>query len=297
MKKTTYIFIAVIFMFSCQNNNDKADAYGNFEAREIMISSEAGGKILQFNAKEGDLLKAGDTICKVETELLEIKKEQITAQKQAVKNKFADILAQVKVLEEKQAMLKTEKNRLTKLFEDSVATQKQMDKVNSETDILKRQIEQVKVKNQSVFDELSILDKQMKFLNKQISKATLINPTNGTLLQKYAETFEITAPGKVLYKIADISEMILKAYVSGDQLSDIKIGKPVDVFIDKNENENLKYTGKVVWIADKSEFTPKIIQTKKERVNLVYAIKIRVKNDGKIKIGMPGEIRIKQSKE
>ena len=162
---------------------------------------------------------------------------------------------------------------------------------------MKRQIEQVKIKNQSVFDELNILDKQMKFLDEQINKASLINPTNGTLLQKYAEAFEITAPGKVLYKIADISEMILKAYISGDQLSDLKLGKTVDVFIDKNEDENHKYNGIVVWIADKAEFTPKIIQTKQERVNLVYAIKVRIKNDGKIKIGMPGEIRIKSKEE
>jgi len=293
LKSVKYAVLSFLMfsMFSCNNNGDKADAYGNFRAKEIIVSSENAGKIFDFRAEEGDILNAGDTICKIDTELLAIKKQQIDAQMQATENKFSDILAQVKVLQEKKEMLLREKNRVKKLLKDSAATQKQMDDINSELDILNRQIEQVKLKNQSVFDELAVLEKQKEYLKAQIDKSFIISPIKGSLLEKYAENYEITTPGKPLCKIADISEMILKVYVSGDQLDDIEIGKNVKVYIDKNENENWEYRGKVRMISDKAEFTPKIIQTKKERVNLVYAAEIIVENDGKIKIGMPGEIQ------
>jgi HlyD family secretion protein len=284
----------VLLLWSCDKTNDTADAYGNFRANEIIISAETAGKVYDFRAEEGDSINAGDTLCKIDTELLSIKTEQVEAQMQAAKNKFSDILAQVKVLREKEEMLLREKNRVEKLLKDSAATQKQMDDINSELDILNRQIDQVKVKNQSVFDELAILEKQKEYLQAQVGKGVIISPIKGHLLEKYVETYEVTAPGKPLCKIADISQMILKVYLSGDQLDDVEIGKTVKVYIDKNEHENREYSGKLSMISDKAEFTPKIIQTKKERVNLVYAAEIMVENDGKIKIGMPGEIKFTQ---
>ncbi|MEA2041181.1 MAG: HlyD family efflux transporter periplasmic adaptor subunit [Bacteroidota bacterium] len=296
MKNIIFTVIVLSFFLSCDNSSDKADAYGNFEAKEIIISSKALGQINEFNAVKGQIVKEGDTICAVNTELLRIKKEQMLSQKKAVKNKFSGIMAQVDVLLEKKEMLLTEKKRLTKLFKDSAATQKQMDNISAELDILLRQTEQVKTKNQTVFDELNIVDKQIKYIDLQIKNALVINPITGTILEKYTEQHEMTMPGKPLYKVADLSTMKLKAYVSGDQLSHIKIGSKVQVQIDKSEDENYSYNGVISSVADKAEFTPKIIQTKKERVNLVYAVEVRVKNDGKIKIGMPGELFINKVK-
>lgn len=287
------LFLGILLIFSsCSDNKDTADAYGNFEAHEIILSAETPGQITRFDFREGQNAQAGDTLCTIDTELLEIKLEQLRVQKQAVKNKFADILAQVKVLEEKKQGLFTEKKRIEKLLRDSAATQKQMDNINSQLDVLNRQIDQVKIKNQAVFDETAILDKQTDYLKAQIEKATVVMPIDGRLLEKYAEVYETAVPGKALCKIADTREMILRAYVSGEQLADIQIGQTGKVYIDKNADEQYEYEGRVVWIADEAEFTPKIIQTKKERVNLVYAVKIAVKNDGRIKIGMPGEFKI-----
>jgi len=184
-------------------------------------------------------------------------------------------------------------NRIINLLKDSAATQKQADAVIGKINVLDRQIEQVKTQNKSLFNQLKVFDIQKEILDNLIRKSEIINPVNGTVLTKYAEKNEITLPGKPLYKIADLSEMKLRAYISGNQLSSIKIGQKIKVFIDTNENQMKEYEGIVSQISNEAEFTPKIIQTKDERVNLVYSIIIKVKNDGNLKIGMPGEVRFK----
>ncbi len=285
--------IGILFLSSCGNENDKADAYGNFEATEIIISSETAGKIIKFPINEGQKLTDNQFICLIDTSDIFLKKEVLTAQKNALASKYSDILAQVKVFEEQKKVIEIEMNRINNLLKDSAATQKQADDIKGKINVLDRQIEQVKTQNKSLFNQLKVFDIQKEIINNQIRKSEIVNPVKGTVLTKYAEENEITLPGKPLYKIADLSEMKLRAYVSGKQLSSIKIGQKIKVFIDTNENQMKEYEGIVSQISNEAEFTPKIIQTKDERVNLVYSIIIKVKNDGDLKIGMPGEVRFK----
>ncbi|RLD48828.1 MAG: HlyD family secretion protein [Bacteroidetes bacterium] len=294
MSKSILIsIIGILFLSSCGNENDKADAYGNFEATEIIISSETAGKIIKFPINEGQKLTDNQFICLIDTSDIFLKKEVLTAQKNALASKYSDILAQVKVFEEQKKVIEIEMNRINNLLKDSAATQKQADDIKGKINVLDRQIEQVKTQNKSLFNQLKVFDIQKEIINNQIRKSEIVNPVKGTVLTKYAEENEITLPGKPLYKIADLSEMKLRAYVSGKQLSSIKIGQKIKVFIDTNENQMKEYEGIVSQISNEAEFTPKIIQTKDERVNLVYSIIIKVKNDGDLKIGMPGEVRFK----
>ncbi|MCD6555775.1 MAG: HlyD family efflux transporter periplasmic adaptor subunit [Bacteroidales bacterium] len=294
MSKSILIsIIGILFLSSCGNENDKADAYGNFEATEIIISSETAGKIIKFPINEGQKLTDNQFICLIDTSDIFLKKEVLTAQKNALASKYSDILAQVKVFEEQKKVIEIEMNRINNLLKDSAATQKQADDIKGKINVLDKQIEQVKTQNKSLFNQLKVFDIQKEIINNQIRKSEIVNPVKGTVLTKYAEENEITLPGKPLYKIADLSEMKLRAYVSGKQLSSIKIGQKIKVFIDTNENQMKEYEGIVSQISDEAEFTPKIIQTKDERINLVYSIIIKVKNDGDLKIGMPGEVRFK----
>ncbi|MCD4794410.1 MAG: HlyD family efflux transporter periplasmic adaptor subunit [Bacteroidales bacterium] len=290
-KIISILTVGTLILASCGNKNDKADAYGNFEAIETIISSQTTGTILRCNINEGDILQTGDTAYIIDTIALILQQQQVLSQRNAVSSKFSGIIAQVDVLNQQKEVLIKEQKRVLNLLKDSAATQKQLDDINGKLNILNTQIQQVKTQNQSLFEELKVFDAQTKSILNLIQKSTIINPINGTVLVKYSEQYEIAAPGKALYKIADISEIILRAYISGTQSGEIKIGQTVRVFIDASEDEYKKYPGVISWISDKAEFTPKIIQTKEERVNLVYAVKIKVKNDGSIKIGMPGEVR------
>ncbi len=291
MAKYILGIIALLFLFSgCNKNNNSSDAFGNFEATEILVSAESNGKILVLNIEEGGLLKNDSVIALIDTTLLSLQKEQVLAQKNAVSSKVANILSQIKVLEEQKKTLLVEKNRVEKLLAQEAATQQQLDNINGQINVIEKQIEQVKTQNSSVLNELDVFDKQIDVINEQILRCSVKNPINGVVLEKYVECGEITAAGKPLYKIANLTEMFLRAYVSGAQLNEIKIGQEVTVKFDLNETENKEITGIVSWISSEAEFTPKIIQTKEERVNLVYAVKVKVTNDGSLKNGMPGEL-------
>jgi len=291
MNKILLIFIIGTFLLnSCGKDNDNADAYGNFEAIETIISAQSSGTIIKCNINEGDALHEGDTAYIIDTVALFLNKQQILSKKNAVSSKFSNIIAQVDVLNKQKDVLLKEKKRVLNLLKDSAVSQKQLDDIDGKSDVLNTQIIQVKTQNQSLFEELKVFDAQIKSIEDLIQKSIIINPINGTVLTKYSEQFEIAIPGKPLYKIADLSEMKLRAYISGNQLSSIKIGQTVKVFIDTGDNKMKEYKGIVTKISDEAEFTPKNIQTKEERVNLVYSIKIKVKNDGSIKIGMPGEV-------
>lgn len=290
MKYLMYLF-SVAFIFSaCNENGDKADAYGNFETIETIISSETSGKILQFNVENGMKLKAGQFVGQIDTATLSAKLKQLQAVKAEINANSKDVLSQIKVLNEQKNVLLIEKKRIENLIADSAATQKQYDDITGKIKIIDRQIESVKVKNSAILSKYNQVNAQIEELQITINKSKIINPINGTVLQKYAEVYELAMPGKALYKIADLSTMELKVYVSGAQLPKIKIGQKAKVYIDKNEDENTELEGTVSWISSSAEFTPKIIQTKEERVKLVYAVKLLVKNDGNLKIGMPGEV-------
>ncbi|MFD1163962.1 MULTISPECIES: HlyD family secretion protein [Hwangdonia] len=294
MKNYNYILgisILATTVFSCGNGNDKADGYGNFEATEITISSENNGKLMQFDVNEGDVLKKDQFIGYIDTIPLALKREQLMVSKAVISSKSKGVLSQISVLDAKLKTANTNKTRVENLIKDHAGTQKQLDDIEGEIDVIKNQIRSVEIQNAPVVNELKSIDVQLKQIDDQIKKSKIINPINGTILTKYAEPNEITVFGKPLYKIADLNSMQLRVYVSETQLANIKIGQEVSVKIDDADTMK-SYKGMISWVASEAEFTPKIIQTKEERVALVYAVKIDVKNDGSLKIGMPAELWI-----
>ena len=294
MKIIKIIFGLSLFvstLISCTNNNNKADGFGNFEATETTISAESNGKLVQFSIEEGMLLTKGETVGIIDTIQLFLKKEQLIVSKDILFSKSKGVLSQINVLKAQLKTVVISKNRIVNLLKENAGTQQQLDDVNGQIDVINSQIKSVEIQNAPVVNELKSIDVQLKQVEDQLQKSMITNPVNGTVLVKYAEPNEITSFGKPLYKIADLSTMELRVYVSETQLSSIKIGQEVTVKIDAGETMK-NYTGTISWIASEAEFTPKIIQTKEERVNLVYAVKIAVKNDGSLKIGMPAEMWI-----
>ncbi|HEX5742335.1 MAG TPA: HlyD family efflux transporter periplasmic adaptor subunit [Flavobacteriaceae bacterium] len=290
-----FIIIANL-MISCKKANDKADGYGNFEATEITISAENNGKLQNFNIAEGQYLKKNDLVGNIDTLTLILKKEQLIANKEAVFSKITNIAAAINVLKTQLKTAQINQNRIKNLVNEKAGTQKQLDDINGEVEIIQQQIKSVETQNAPILNELKSVDAQIKQIEDQLQKSKIVNPIDGTVLVKYAEPNEITSFGKPLYKIADLSFMQLRVYLSEKQLSSIKIGQKVTVKIDtKNAMKN--YDGIISWVSSEAEFTPKIIQTKEERVNLVYAVKVEVKNDGDLKIGMPAEMWILDSKQ
>lgn len=288
MKKISLLSLLTI-LFSCNSNNEKADGYGNFEATEVTISSEANGKIEFLNLEEGDVLLPKTQVGLVDTMQLYFAKQQLIASKNTIFSKSANVLSQRKVLQEQLKTTTIEKNRIHNMFAENAATKRQVDEINGRVNVLEEQIKSVETQNAPILNEIQSVEVQIKKIEDQIQKSKIINPIKGTVLVKYAEPNEVTSFGKPLYKIADISEMTLRVYISEEQLATVKIGQKVKVTIDSSK-ESKSYSGSVSWIASEAEFTPKIVQTKEERVNLVYAVKLLVKNDGSLKIGMPGEM-------
>ena len=290
--KTTIMLVATIFVLSsCSSKNGKSDAYGNFETVEVLVSSEIQGKLLQFSVEEGKTYKAGDAVGLIDTVQLALKRDQLIAQRNASATKISNILSQIAVQQETKGTLLVDKARTEKLMRDKAIPAKQLDDINGKIKVIDSQIESIKTQNAAVVNEVEAYDKQIAQIADQINRCKIVNPINGTVLEKYIEPSEIAAPGKTLYKVADMDQMILRVYVSGAQLPSVKIGQKVTVLIDQEKGDNKSFEGTVSWVSPQAEFTPKIIQTKEERVNLVYAVKVTVKNDGSLKIGMPGEVK------
>lgn len=292
MKYYNYIIglsIAATTLFSCSDSNGKADGYGNFEATEITVSAENTGKLMQLEVSEGDQIMKDKFIGYIDTIPLALKREQLEVSKAVIGSKSKGVLSQINVLNAQLKTANTNKERTENLIKDNAGTQKQLDDIQGEINVIKNQIRSVEIQNAPVVNELKSIDVQLKQIDDQIQKSKIINPINGTVLTKYAEPNEITVFGKPLYKIADLSIMQLRVYISETQLANIKIGQEVTVKIDDADTMK-SYKGKISWIASEAEFTPKIIQTKEERVALVYAVKVDVVNDGSLKIGMPAEM-------
>jgi HlyD family secretion protein len=287
--KKTILFLIFISLISCSKENEKADGYGNFEATEVTISSEANGKIVFLKLEEGDALEPNNQVGLIDTTQLYFNKQQLIASKNTVFSKSKNVLSQNNVLQEQLKATLIEKRRVQNMFAENAATQRQVDEMDGKVKVINEQLKSVQTQNAPIANEVKSIDVQIQKIDDQIQKSKIINPIKGIVLAKYAEPNEITAFGKPLYKIADISEMTLRVYISETQLSKVKVGQQVSVKID-TEEEMKNYTGIISWIASSAEFTPKIIQTKEERVNLVYAVKVKVKNDGGLKIGMPGEM-------
>lgn len=296
MKNLTIIAAAVFLLASCNRNQSEFDASGTFESEETIISSEATGTIKDFTIEEGQTLKEGDVVGYIDSTQLALRKKQLQAQISAALSRRPDVSKQIASLQEQLKGAEREQVRVTNLLKADAATQKQLDDVNTQIDVVKKQIEALQsslgITSGSIDKESVPLQIQIDQLNDQLNKCRIINPVNGTVLTKYAEANEVAAPGKPLYKIADLSTVLLRAYVTGDQLSKIKLNQKVTVFVDSGKDSYKQYEGNISWISDKAEFTPKTIQTKEERANLVYGVKIRVKNDGLLKLGMYGEVKL-----
>lgn len=294
MKSIKTIIAASIFsvLLSC-SDSEKADGYGNFEATEITVSAEAQGKLQLLKVEEGQVLEKEMLVGLVDTLQLYLNKQQLLASKETVASKSGGVWSQISVLQEQLQTAKSEQERVKNMFKEDAATQRQLDQANSQVDVLKKQIENVESQNAPIVNEVKSIDAKIAQINDQIEKSKIENPVKGTVLTQYAEPSEIVSFGRPLYKIADLNLMTLRVYVSQPQLASIKIGQEVTVKID--DGEKLKsYSGKIDWISDTAEFTPKIIQTKEERANLVYAVTIKVKNDDSLKIGMPAEMWISE---
>ena len=290
--KKSILYITVLALFSCNKDTNEADAYGNFEATEITISSEASGKIEFLKLEEGDFLQENTLVGQIDTTQLYLNKQQLLALKNTIYSKSTNVLSQRNVLNEQLKTTLIEQNRIKNMFAESAATKRQVDEVNGKVNVLKQQMQSVATQNAPIVNEVKSIDVQVEKINDQLKKSKIINPVSGTVLAKYAEPNEITAFGKPLYKIANLNEMTLRVYFSETQLASIKVGQEVNVTIDDKDGTK-PYKGKISWISSSAEFTPKIIQTKEERVNLVYAVKVKVKNDGSLKIGMPAEVSLK----
>jgi len=293
MKTRNLLFLlTIIILGACSGKDDQPDAWGTFEATEITVSAMANGKLLQFNLEEGEILDSGQMVGYVDTTDLELKRRQAVDQRNATASRKANLQAQIDVQEQNRANILIEKQRVENLLKANAATQKQMDDITAKLNLIDKQIIAIQAQFKGLEDQVNSIDQQIAQVDEAIRNAYIVNPTHGTVLTKFAEPDEVTAFGKPLYKIANLEEMILRVYVTGAQLPHVIIGQEVEVMYDMDEKENTITTGVVSWISPTAEFTPKTIQTKEERVNLVYAVKVRVKNDGSMKIGMPGEMKL-----
>ena len=311
MKQTVYLAAALLSLLStgCNVNDKVSDASGTFEVDEVIVSAEVPGKILALNIDEGSLLKKDSIVGYIDSVPLELQKAQIQATIGALHQKTMDVKPQVKLLKDQIVVLKAqlddaqmEKARTERLIKADAATTKQLDDLNNQIDVLNKQIavteQQIKVQetttgtqNSTVLSETKPLRKSVAVVEDQLRRTAITNPIDGTVITKYAFAGEVTGTGKALYKIGDLSVITLRVYITGTQLSQVKLGQTVKVLVDDGPSKYRDYTGTISWISDKAEFTPKTIQTKDERANLVYAVKIRVKNDGLLKIGMYGEVK------
>jgi HlyD family secretion protein len=296
MKKLILILSIIALFGACASNENPYDASGTFEAVETIISAEANGTIEQLDIEEGQTLKTGSTIGYIDSTQLFLRRKQVEAQIRAVLSKKPNISTQLAGLWEQLQQAEREQRRVASLLRSDAATQKQMDDATSQVAIVRKQIaaqeSSLGVTTTSIREETAPLQVQIEQLDDELAKCRIINVVNGTVLTKYAEAHEATAVGKPLYKIADLSTVILRAYVTGDQLPGIRLNQQVAVLVDGEAGGYKEYVGTVQWLSNKAEFTPKTIQTKDERANLVYAMKISVKNDGLLKIGMYGEVKL-----
>jgi len=290
MKKNIIQVLLLVLIVGCSGRDDLSDAYGNFETIEYLISAEGSGKILELDLEEGDNLSAGQVVGFIDTIPLHLQVLQLKAKSKAINAQKAGVRAQIQVQKTQKQTLLVEKKRIENLLRDNAATGKQMDDLNGQLNTLEQQIIATQSSYETIDSEMTAMKAQVNMVEEQLKRNIIKNPMDGTVLEKFTEPYEMAMAGKALYKMADMKSMILRVYISGNQLAQVNLGQQVEVLIDQGNDGQQSLEGKVTWISGKSEFTPKIIQTKEERVNLVYAVKVEVLNDGRLKIGMPGEV-------
>lgn len=302
---------SLLLLVACNSGKDKYDATGTFEADEVVVSTMASGKILSLDIEEGAVLAKDSIVGLIDPTGLSLQKQEVQATIESLGQQTANAAPQVKLLEDQLtvqqsqlANLLHEKTRIENLLKEDAATGKQLDDINAQIDVVKKQMnvteQQVNVQksntgtqNRGILSQGKPLEKRAAQIEDLLNKTNVKNPIHGTVITKYAEAGEMTSAGKALYKIADLSTMTLRAYITGTQLSQVKLGQQVKVLVDDGADKYKELSGTITWVSDKAEFTPKTIQTKDERANLVYAMKVKVKNDGYLKIGMYAEVQFR----
>ena len=295
MKKTALFLIFIMVLASCQNA-EKYDATGIFEANTITVSSETTGKLVSFDIDEGDSLRIGQQVGLVDTTLLALQQRQLHSQQLSTEKSSPDIAAQAAALRSQIAHQQNECDRIKRLLANGAATQKQSDDAHAQLRTLRGQLEgllsTLDKNRSSITESASALQYQKEQIEEQIRKSRITAPIMGTVLQKYAEQGEYATPGRPLFTMANLDDIYLRSYFTASQLAHIRIGQEVTVIADFGGDEQYEYPGRIVWIAQESEFTPKSIQTQDTRANLVYAVKVAVKNDGRLKLGQYGEVHL-----
>lgn len=301
MKRTTTMNKVIVLciclasaVISCKNVSTESDAQGTFEATEVIVSAEANGKLLDLSIVEGQAVKRGETVGKIDTTSLYLNKLQLLQNQKAILAGRQNVNTQLESLRKELANALSDQKRIENLVKGQVASQKQLDDANLRIEVLKAKIDSqeslLNTGNTALSEQSKTIAAQLNVIEDQLRRCSVVNPLDGTVLTKYSEAYEMTAIGRPLYKVADLSQVILRAYISNDQQSKVKIGQKVKILVDDGNEAMRHYEGTIQWVNDKAEFTPKTIQTKDERANLVYAVKIGVKNDGLLKIGMYGEV-------
>lgn len=290
MKNVIYIIILIVLLAGCKKTTDEPDAWGNFEAREIMISSESSGKIISFPVEKGNVIRSEQLLAVIDTAIIKLQLAELDANAGSIKSKLPAIDAQNRIIDQQIKNLQVNITRIENMLRDKAATQKQMDDLTGQVEVLEKQKEANNTQKTSVYSELKVLEAKRNMLKEQLLRCFVLSPQEGTVLEKYAEAGEITAAGKPVLKIADLTKMELKVYIDGGQLGSVKLNQKCTVRIDEGEKGYRSLEGEIIHISNKAEFTPKIIQTKEERVHMVYAVTVLVQNDGALKSGMPGEV-------
>lgn len=292
MKKIMYVALALLAV-SC-GKETAFDAQGTFEATEVVVSSEASGRIMRLDAEEGTQINANTVVGEIDSLQLDLQRKQLIAQQTALLGSRPDVQKQVATIKEQIAKQKVELTRFANMLRDGATTQKQYDDMEAHLRVLESQLDatlSTLTKNTvTINNNSAALEAQILALEDRIAKCRIVSPVSGTVLVKYAEVGELATMGKPLFKVADLNKIYLRAYFTSEQLSNVKLGDTVKVIADFGAEERYEYEGTITWIASESEFTPKTIQTKDSRANLVYAVKIAVKNDGRLKIGLAGEV-------
>ncbi len=283
--------VVSLAFFSCNSQKDASDAFGNFEADDQLVSSEIAGKLLSCNFEEGMILSKGAEIAVVDTVPLVLQVTQMESQMVTIQAQKQSVKSQVAVIAQQKKNLEKDKTRISNMLRDGAATQKQLDDVTGNSEVFDKQISNTLSQDRVLSSQAEVIETQLAQLRDKISRCRILSPINGLVLERYKKAGELVGQGQSLCRIADVSALNLRVYVSGDQLPHLKIGQKVKVVIDDTATKNRTIEGTVSWISSEAEFTPKIIQTKVERVKLVYAVKVKVSNDGSLKIGMPGEIK------
>ena len=299
MKKISFCFAAIGMMVSlvaCKGGSGDYDASGVFETTEVTVSARGTGEIMRFDIEEGHQVEAGQAVGYIDTIQLHLKKEELLGSLMATDSRRYNVSRQIASLRQEIATQKRERLRYENLVREKAANQKQLDDINSGLAVLEKrlaaQVETLENSNRSVSGEVLMLEARIAQIEDQIAKCVITSPVRGTVLSKYAERGELAAQGRSLFKVGDLSDMYLRVYITAPQLTTLKVGQQVKVYADEDEDGRREYMGTVSWISDKAEFTPKTIQTRDERANLVYAVKVAVKNDGYIKKGMYGEMKL-----